>query len=232
VTTALQIIERAYRTIGVLASGETATAEMAQDALVYLNDVLSGLSNESLIIYADTLDSVAMDGSASYTYGAGGDINSVRPTKINNIFFRDVNNVDYDVQMITSDQYDSIALKSTSTGIPTCVYVSADYPLATVYPWPLASAGTMYFMSNKPLTAFAGLMTAVALPTGYDRLLRYCLAAEMMPEYGIVNQQVLAMMMDAKAKIKRTNSRSSVLTVMLPYGNNDGSGMRILTDGL
>jgi hypothetical protein len=87
-------------------------------------------------------------------------------------------------------------------------------------------------MSNKPLTAFASLMTAVALPTGYERLLRYCLAVEMMPEYGIQNQQIMGMMVDAKAKIKRTNSRNTVLQVNLPYGNNRGSGLRILTDGL
>jgi len=232
VTTALQIIERAYRTIGVLASGETATAEMANDGLVYLNDVLAGLSNESLMIYADTLDSVAVDGSASYTYGTGGGINAARPTTVNNVYFRDTGGIDYPVDQITSDQYDSIYLKTVSTGIPTCVYITADYPLATVFVWPLASTGTLYFMSNKPITSFAGLATTVALPTGYERLLRYCLAVEMMPEYGINNQQIMGMMVDAKAKIKRTNSRGTVLEVNLPYGGNRGSGLRILTDGL
>ena len=205
---------------------------MAQDGLVYLNDVLTGLSNESLVIYADTLDSLPMTGATSYTFGTGGVLDSARPVTVKNVYFRNTDNIDYPVDMITSDQYDSIYLKTVSTGIPTCVYITADYPLANVFVWPLSSTGTLYFMSNKPLTAFASLSSTVSLPPGYERLLRYCLAVEIMPEYGVFNQQVVGMMADAKAKIKRTNSRSSVLQVNLPYGMNNGSGLRILTDGL
>ncbi len=232
-TTALQIIERAYRTIGVLASGETASDDLANDGLVYLNDVLAGLSNESLIIYADTLDSIALTGATSYTFGDGGVIDSDRPTVVKNVYFRNTDGIDYPVQMITSDQYDSIYLKTVSTGIPTCVFITADWPLANVFVWPVASAGTLFFMSNKPLTYVSSLTTDISLPIGYDRLLRYCLAAEMMPEYGINNPQVIGMMNDAKSKIKRTNMSNSVLQVNLPYGNSNRSGyISILSDGM
>jgi hypothetical protein len=234
VTTALQIIERSLRTIGVLAAGETATADQAKDALVCLNDVLEGLSNESLAIYVDALDQLTMDGSTSYTYGDGGDLDSVRPVSVTNVYYRDTNNIDYPVEMITSDQYDSIYSKTLSTGIPTVVYFNPAYPLSEIYPWPLSSAGTLFISAKKPLLNLSTYNTVLVLPVGYERLLRYALAVELMPEYGIQNAQVLGMMMEAKASIKRTNSRSSVLTVNLPFGGAMGyaSGRRILSDGI
>ena len=55
---------------GVLASGETPSAEMANDGLVYLNGVLDALSNENLAIYTDVLDELPLTGADAYTYGA------------------------------------------------------------------------------------------------------------------------------------------------------------------
>ena len=231
-TTALQIIERGYRTAGILAAGETASADMAQDGLVYLNDILNGLSNESLAIYSDEQDIVPMTGAASYAYGEGGDIDSVRPVSIVDVFFRDTNNLDYPVQVVTLEEYNSIYDKSILTGIPACVYLEPSYPLASLKVWPLSSNGSLYINANKQLLNLSTYNTVLSLPVGYERMLRYCFAAEIMPEYGIQNAQIIGMMMDAKAAIKRTNSKTSVLQVRLPFGNQRASGMRILSDGL
>lgn len=233
-TTALQIIERAYRTIGVLASGETATAELANDGLVYLNDLLQGLSNESLAVYTDVLDTLPLDGSTSYTFGLTGDINTARPVSVVNVYFRDTNNIDYPVTQITSDQYDSLYSKTLSTGIPEYIYIAPDYPLMSLYPWPLSSTGTLHISSKKLITSFSGLTDTVSLPNGYERMLRYQLAVEMMAEYGVQNPQVMAMAADAKAYIKRVNYSPSVLSVNLPFGSSvgNGSGRRILSDGV
>ena len=87
-TTATQIINRAYRMAGVLASGETPCAEMANDGLVYLNGVLDALSNENLAIYTDVLDELPLTGADSYTYGPNGDLNESRPQTVNYVFYR------------------------------------------------------------------------------------------------------------------------------------------------
>mgnify|MGYP003552832443 FL=1 len=231
-TTALQIIERGYRTAGVLAAGETASADMAQDGLVYLNDVLNGLSNESLAIYTDVQDVLPLTGAVSYTYGEGGDIDSARPVTIISAFFRAVDGIDYPVQIVTLDQYNSIYDKTISTGIPVCMYVDTQYPLDVISLWPLASSGSLYINANKPLLNLSTYTTVLSLPVGYERLLRYCFAAEIMPEYGINNQQIIGMMMAAKGAIKRTNSKPIVLNVNLPFGDKTASSRRILSDGL
>lgn len=232
-TTALQIIERACRMAGISASGETLSADIANDGLIYLNGVLDSLSNENLAIYSDVLDELPMTGATSYTYGTGGDLNEARPQSVNYVYYR-MGTIDYPVDIVTSDQYNSIALKTLSTSIPTVVFIEPDYPLCTVKVWPQSSTGSLFFNAKKPLTTLTSLTTALSMPIGYERLLVLCLATEIMPEYGIQNQQVIAMMTKAKADLKRTNSRPSVLTVSLPFGAsaNGGGYISIMSDGL
>lgn len=229
--TAIDIITRAMRSIGVLASGETPSANQANDALVSLNDLLASLANESLTIYAETTDSLTLDGSTSYTYGTGGDINSVRPISINRCYFRNTDGSDYEVRMITAREYADIGVKDTSTDFPDVVYINTTFPLTTIYPWPLSSVGTLYFDVNKAITAFATLQTTVTLPPGYDRMLRYGLGVELMDEYGIQSPLTIQKYADAKADLKRTNTKPVVLRTRLPFGANYGRA-DIRTDGI
>lgn len=219
---------------GISASGESLSADIANDGLIYLNGLLDGLSNENLAIYTDVLDELPMTGATSYTYGTGGDLNASRPQSVNYVFYR-MSGLDYPVQMVTSDEYNSIALKTLNTSIPTVVFLNPDYPLYTINVWPQSSSGSLFFNAKKPLTNFSSLTTALSMPIGYERLLVMCLAVEMMPEYGIQNQQVITMMVKAKADIKRTNYKPTVLNVSLPFGkgvNDSGGYISIMSDGL
>jgi len=218
--TALNIIERALRSIGVLAQGENASAEMANDALVSLNDVLAGAANENLLIYKNTLDTLTLDGSSSYTIGQDGtpDLNTVRPISIHSVFHRGTDGIDCPVDVVTLGEFDSIADKSATGTIVEWVYVDTTYPNLSVYTYPLVSTGTLRINSSKALTAFASLTTTVSLPPGYERYLRYALAVELMPEYGINNPQIYQMFNDARADLKRTNAKPVVLRTSVPFG--------------
>lgn len=229
--TAINIIERALRSIGVLATGENTSADMANDALVSLNDVIAGMANESLTIYQNTQDVLPMTGASSYTYGLTGALNSVRPIRVTSAFYRDSNGLDYPVDVITLEEYNSIGDKAVDTGIPTCIYISTTFPLSTIYVWPQASSGSIYLNTEKALTAFSALTTTVSLPSGYERMLRYALAAELMTEYGIDNGAIMQKSIESKADIKRTNYKPRVMRVSLPFGRRIGTG-RIQSDGL
>lgn len=229
--TAINIIERALRSIGVLATGENPSAEMANDALVSLNDIIAGMANESLTIYQNTQDVLPMTGAASYTYGLSGALNSVRPIQVNTAFYRDANSIDYPVDVITLEEYNALGQKTLNTGIPTFIYIDTSYPLATVYVWPQASTGSLYLNTEKALTEFSSLNASVSLPSGYERMLRYALAAEMMTEYGVDNAAIMQKAIDSKADIKRTNYKPRVMRVSLPFGRRRGTG-RIMSDGI
>lgn len=230
--TAGDIINRALRTAGILAAGEVADYDTANDALVSLNDLLSSLSNEGLMIYQNTLDTLTLDGAASYTFGTDTtpDINSTRPVKIHSAFYRDTSGIDYPVEVVTLGEFDSIPSKTTTSDIVEWVYVNYTYPNATIHVYPVSSGGTLRINSSKPFTAFAGLTTSVSLPNGYERTLRYGLATELMVEYGLLNPAIAQQYIDAKADLKRTNFRPYVLRTSLPFGRM-GRNYRIESDG-
>lgn len=220
--TASDIINNALRTSGILASGETADYSMANDALTKLNHLLESLSNENLVIYQNTQDSLTLDGSQSYTFGLSGspDINSARPIKVHSAFYRDANSIDYPVDVITQGEYFGIADKTTESDILTYIYVNPTYPNATVYVYPVSTSGTLLINSNKALTAFSGLTASVVLPPGYERMLIYGLASELMIEYGVINPAIEQRYVDSKADLKRTNTNPAVIRVSLPFGAN------------
>ena len=220
--TALNIIERSLRSIGVLAQGETASAETANDALTSLNDVLAGLANEGLLAYQDSIDTLTMDGSTIYDWGMDGaaDIATVRPISINLASFL-LSGIYYPVDIITAGEYSDIADKTVTGDVVRSVFINTTYPNSNVYVYPIASSGTLVFNSTKAITAFAMLTTTVSLPPGYERMLRYALAVELMPEYGVQNPQVFQMAIDSKADLKRTNFRPIVTRVSLPFGRSN-----------
>ena len=74
-TQPIDIISRAMKDIGALASGETPTPEEAQDAFDMLNDMLDQWSNEDMMTYYKTeIVFPIVPGQTQYTIGPGGQI--------------------------------------------------------------------------------------------------------------------------------------------------------------
>ena len=73
----IDIISRAMKDIGALASGEQPTPEEAQDAFEMLNDMLDQWSNEDMMVYNFTeIIFPVVSGQTQYTIGPTGDIGS------------------------------------------------------------------------------------------------------------------------------------------------------------
>lgn len=73
--TPLDIVSRALKDIGALESGETATADAAQDAFDMLNDMLDQWSNESMLpFYKTEIVFPVVANTTQYTIGPGGTV--------------------------------------------------------------------------------------------------------------------------------------------------------------
>jgi len=219
--TASDIIERAYRSAKILGEGESMTADMQADGLVYLNDLLEDWSNDSLMIYQNVEEDITMTGAQSYTWGTGGDIATARPLEITGAYFQiSGTNIDIPVGVLTKDEYDAIGDKVSTSDAVDWVYLYTDFPLAKLYVFPVASAGTLTLTTQKPLTAFTAVTDSVSLPPGYNRALRLNLADELQSEFGISNQDLTRRAMDSKKAIQRINDKPRVSSFSLPvYGS-------------
>ena len=168
--TAMDIIKRAMRLIGVYSIGETPSADESADALRALNAMLDSWANENLSIYAKTLDTiplVANDG--IYTVGPTGDFITARPIEVSSASYIDYQSVSYPLSIATLNDYNQIPVKTLVTGIPNILYVLPNTPNVQLQLWPVPSATmTLNLWSNKLLQTFGSLTDLMALPPGYE----------------------------------------------------------------
>lgn len=217
--TAGSLISSSLRLIGVLASGETETANESTDGLNSLNDLLDSWSTESLLIPNKVREVFALVASQqTYTMGAGGNFDTPRPQRIETALLQLTSNspvIELPMKILTKDQYAGILIKTNASTFPLYLYSDQAYPLTTISVWPVPnSINDLVLYSWKPLANLAALTTSISLPPGYQRALRYNLAIELASEYGrAVPEVVMAIAVEAKAAIKRMNFEPKYLRV-------------------
>lgn len=209
--TARDIINRSLKLIGVLAQGETATADQLTDGLDALNDMLDSWSTQNLMIYQYTDEELTLAPSQSvYTMGSGGDLDTTRPIEIVNMIWRDnTDGLDLPIKIVPQAQYKYEPNKDTENSVISTCYVNYKHPLVELTFWPVPStAEKVEITSYKPLTTYSALSTTVDLPPGYLKALRFNLAIELAPEYGIEpSPYVDREASRARANIKRQNKK-------------------------
>lgn len=218
--TAGELINSALRLIGMLAEGETPSAETSQDALSALNQMIDSWSTERLSVY-NTQDQVFTwpADTITRTLGATGDFVGNRPVLIeDSTYFRDPStNVSFGIKLINQQQYNGIAVKTVTSTYPQVMWVNMTFPdiTMTIYPRP-TRALEWHFVSVQELAQPATLATNLYLPPGYLRALKYNLASEIAAEFGVEpSPTVQRIAMVAKRNIKRINNPDDVMS--MPY---------------
>lgn len=209
----LDIIKSALRLIGYLESGETPSDDEAQDALMILNQMIDSWNAESLMIYTLSRQVFTLvAGQQAYKMGVGGDFNVPRPANIDYAGIISLNNaaqpLELPIDMLTDAQWAAIPVKNIQSSLPLQVYDDGGFPFRTLSYWcvPSVTVQTALYTWNS-LTQFPDLTTQLTFPPAYLKAIRYCLAADLAPEFGVplapeVAQQ--ALMTLAKIKSKNT----------------------------
>jgi hypothetical protein len=201
------LIKSSMRLIGAIATGETPTADEANDGLLVLNDMLENWSTESLSVWKTrnvSFNTVA--GQAQYTIGPAGNFNSVRPIDIDDAYCT-FGGVDFPIKIISQEQYNQVNLKTMQQPIVERLLYVNEFPLGVITLWPVPSAVIPLVLTVRdniqgPVTLGSSLIG----PPGYAKALRFCLAVEMAPEFGLEpSATVVQVAADSKADYKRTN---------------------------
>ena len=233
-TTVRDLITDSLIQIGALDPNQAIEATAANAALRELNRLISGWANESLMIY--TVDRTVFNlvgGTQTYTIGVGGAFNTpypVRPGQINLVSVV-VNGVEIPIDILNDDQWRDITLKTVTSTFPLRMWANGNYPLNTLYFWPIPTQANQLIMSVwGQVTAFPDINAAVVLPPGYEDLIVPSLAVRLSPGYAIQPSQVLLQMaQSAKAHIKSMNwepTYRSVDSALSGTGSNIGRQSR------
>ena len=215
-TTAGDQINRALRLLGVLAEGETASAATSQDALVALNQMIDSWNTERLAVFC-TQDQVFTwpSGQIKRTLGPTGNFVGNRPIQLDDgTYFKAPSGVSYGIKFINQDQYNGIAVKTSTSTFPQVIFVNNTFPDVEMYLYPRPTQDLeWHFISvQEPAT----LSTDLFFQPGYMRCFAYNLAMEIAPEFGVEpSPQVQRIAMTSKRNLKRINNPYDVMS--LPY---------------
>lgn len=234
-TTALGIIKSGMRLCGALGEGEEPSDQEAVDGLEVLNDMLDSWSIESLFVPYMVEETLTMvSNQATYTMGDGGDLDTTRPTRIEDQCYIRYATIDTPLVMLNSAGYAGIIAKTIGSNIPGWLFPDMQYPLVRLsfYPVPTTAEAVAHIFSWKQLQQFSTLTEAVVLPQGYKRAMRFSFAEEYSGEFGLeCPPAVHATAARARANVKRINAvpnvmrtEVGVMTSFYPPGRNIYTG--------
>jgi len=213
-------INRALRLLGVLAEGESPSAETSQDALMAMQQMIDSWDTERLSVFS-TQDQVFTwpAGIVSRTLGPTGNFVGLRPVLLDDsTYYRDPGTgVSFGIKFINQQQYNGIAVKTVTSTYPQVIFVNNTFPDIDMYVYPRPTRDLeWHFVSVQKLDNPAGLATILYFPPGYLRAFTYNLAMEIAPEFGIEpSPQVQRIAMTSKRNLKRINNPDDVMS--LPY---------------
>lgn len=220
--TGVTIVSRALRAVGVLASGETASAAEQDDAFNALNMMLNAWEAQNLTLYKQTRVTHTLSASTqSYAIGPAAtiacdpapvwiheagliiDTSASTPTEI-------------PIEVLTRKRQAEIVQKTLTSTLPMAVAYSREQPngTVTVYPVPSVSTVQLVLYVAQGVPQFDDVEDDVELLPGYAEAVIFQLARRLAPEYGrTLDPQILQLATDAFEIIKRTNINKDELSI-------------------
>jgi hypothetical protein len=207
-TTVLELLSDVMQVCGVLDLEENLSAAQAALGLRTMQRLLSAWSTERLLIFQSTPIAVSLaPGTATYTIGIGGVVNTTRPVRINHATVR-FGGVDYEViQLPKEADYDTIGLKTVGSPRTEFFFYDPSYPLGELrlYPTP-TQALTLTVVADIPLTSPATLNTVLSFPEGYEEAFHWSLVLRLNEAFGQASTPIaLGLAQAAKAAIMNNN---------------------------
>lgn len=215
VATCLDIISSSLRLIGVLASGETADAALAQNSLFVLQGMWNSWNAQSLMIFTIPRQVYSLTlNKQSYTMGIDptgvttADFQVPRPPRIDRMGIINLNNplqpLELPLQYLTVAQWQEIPVKNISSALPMYCWDDQGFPFRTLTFWPIPNVNVQIAIYPwAALTTPAILTTQMIFPPGYQEAFRYNLAVRLAAEFPTIPQEVLEMVVGLASESMR-----------------------------
>lgn len=171
-----EIFNLALRDAGVAAQGQTPNPQMMADAKLRCNMMINQWKRKRWLVYHLIDVSCPMDGSLFYELGTGATLDTARTDQLDAAYVRQINAAaqpnqpDFPLKIIKArEEYSRLTLKELHGGPSWYVFYDSDYPVAKVYPWPLASSQYELHVVVKGDLALVGNITDdIIFPPEYE----------------------------------------------------------------
>lgn len=177
-STRTQILERAFRELGVLSPGDRMSAEQEAQGVQALNALVKSWQARRTFLWTMQTFTQSLTGSVgTYNLPTGTPFACV-----DSGWIRDSNNVDTPIQRINFSEFQSITQK-TLTGVPSHFY--ADTSTVSIWPIPLDSTYTFVGSGIVRLKDWDAPGGTGEFPPHWENALTFGVAYDLSPEYFI-----------------------------------------------
>lgn len=210
-------------------SGDTPTAEEANDTLKAMNDVLETMSLAPQFVWSEpNVTFTWPSAQGTRTIGPTGNFVTTRPVRVNAAYVT-VSGVDFPIQLVGQDEYNCIALKSQPGDIIEKMLYVNDFADGILSVWPVpVNAVSVTFTLDRVLGAIASLASTVSMPPGYAAYLKAQTAIVICPDYGLMPSDVIVdQARTTGAAIKRANKTRKVAAIDAALMRRTGGDWRV-----
>jgi hypothetical protein len=185
------IIKGSLRLIGYLGEGAAPTAEDTINVSEALNMLVKSWITKGIPLWTvETIVVPLKQNQVAYSVGpTGADhvCNYVTRILEGTPFVRDAFNFDTPVALLAREEYMSLSAKSTGPSVINSIYYDPQLPngVVYVYPAPNDSSRSLYFSSQRYIQDMLAATDLPDFPSSWYLPLRWCLAEEIMLDYGV-----------------------------------------------
>lgn len=180
-----QIISHALQLLGVIGSGETASANDVTYCSNALNMMTKAWQAQGIHLWKETSATVTIVAD-TYQYSV-----SPRPLNIISARYSYGSGLDRKMKKLGRSEYDAIPTKTTSTGPSTCFHYSPQLTTGQLYVWPVPTSSEVSNSDSIKITYMASLEDFDAsgddpdFPQEWLDCLAYNLAVRVAPAFGL-----------------------------------------------
>lgn len=179
------IIKRALRLLGVVAQGETPTADQVSEAAISLNSLVKAWQADGMPLWAIKERTVALVAGQS-TYN----LTTPKPLKVFQAWNHSTtSNIDIPMRIITKQEYNILGNK-TSVGNPIQIYYDPRRDVGELHLFPVpstqdAAQAVIKLVYQAPYEDFDASTDNPDFPQEWYDAITYGLACRLAPEYGV-----------------------------------------------
>ncbi|GAC1403862.1 MAG: hypothetical protein NVSMB64_06240 [Candidatus Velthaea sp.] len=193
------LVNSSLRLIGAIASGETPNSDEAADGFNALTQLLDSWSADELLVHATRTSVINLsNGVSSYAVTGG------RTVKILSADVITGGNT-FPVAVVGPDGWAAVPDRNAASSQPRAVYCDYAFPTPAVLVAPIPNlAMTLNLYCLFDLATLANSGVTFAMPEAYYKALRYNLAIDLAPEYGIApSAAVIAIAAQTKGALEK-----------------------------
>lgn len=181
--TPISIISDAYQDAGLLQLGQEPSSEQIVVGMGKLTDLINYRQTKGLKLWLNVDTSVTLvAGQGTYTFGPSGTVEMVKPLRVIEAYYRDLNGIRRPLTVLSWDDYIRLSQINT-TGAINSYFVNKKQTELSVFFWLVpdatAATGTAHLLLQTQVTNFISVTETMNFPIEWSLALRWGLADEL-----------------------------------------------------